>query len=359
MKNKIFIFLFIVFILITMSACSTGSESTIYDVSGNNFKIYDYDFEKYTNINLQGHTSNNIYGFSAKVKCSQPLVECTAVLKFYSSKGKLLASETVIESNLYDSNDIIELTATIDKNIYEETYKIDIVITGKSKEKQQNTNSASYPITLRYYNVSFLDGSTILASGKYKSDTLLAETEFVSPNQSGHVFYGWYLDKQLTKAAVFPVKISNDVNLYASWAKTKQTISCGSVKLKNWTNYPSKYTYSIAPTGFDYNKLEKLGYNVMRIKLTYDVYYEKDYDVPFDVGYAGAPKYSFCFTNSTAFTLSESKLTTSESKKQNEYETAILISAAKSGTWYLEFSTENIQNIVHVENIMVEYEFIK
>ena len=65
MKNKIFIFLFVILTLITFSACSveTGSNtnnSNLYDVSGNNFKVYDYDFEKYTNINLQGNTSRRI-----------------------------------------------------------------------------------------------------------------------------------------------------------------------------------------------------------------------------------------------------------------------------------------------------------
>ena len=47
--------------------------------------------------------------------------------------------------------------------------------------------------------------------------------------------------------------------------------------------------YDITPTGFDYDKLEKSGYRI-KIKVTYDVYYKKDYDVPFDVGYASLPK---------------------------------------------------------------------
>lgn len=358
MKNKFFIFLFTAFILITLSACSMESEPTLYEVNENNFEISDYDFTKYTNVTSSGQISHT-YGFSAKVKCSQPLTECTAVLNFYSNEEKLLASKTINKSNPYEANETIDLTATIEKNVYEKAYKIDISVIGKSKDNPQNTNNDSTPITLKYYDVSFFDGEILLKTEKYKSGEFLTEAKAYSPNKFGYVFYGWYTDKQLTRTAAFPVEVSNDVRLYADWLKTEQTITCKDIKIKNWSGYSAQHTYVVTPTGFDYDRLEKIGYNIMRIKVTYDVYYEKDYDILLDIGYAGAPKYSFYFTNSTGFTISKSKLTTQKTKYQAEYETTILISSAKNGTWHLEFSTENVQNIVHVENIKIEYEFVK
>ena len=67
--------------------------------------------------------------------------------------------------------------------------------------------------------------------------------------------------------------------------KLQDTITCENTTIKT-----SLASCIITPPGFDLEELNKRDYK-MSITVTYDVYYTKDWDVLFDIGYLGAPKY--------------------------------------------------------------------
>ena len=133
---------------------------------------------------------------------------------------------------------------------------------------------------------------------------------------------------------------------------------CVDCELKMWTGYNPAATYSITPTGFDYEELDKRGYR-MRIKVSYDVYYKKDYNVPYDIGYAGSPKYEVTLLTASGLGTGEQNLTTTTDSKSRSHSFAIQINDIKNTTLTLTFSTDNIQNIVYVKNIKIDYVCIK
>ena len=67
-------------------------------------------------------------------------------------------------------------------------------------------------------------------------------------------------------------------------------------KCQESTIKTSVSTYVITPVGFDLEELNKRGYK-MSIEVTYDVYYTKDWNSFFDIGYLGAPKYEVSILN--------------------------------------------------------------
>lgn len=173
-----------------------------------------------------------------------------------------------------------------------------------------------------------------------------------------HVFMGWYLDEQLTEAAVFPMEITFARTLYAKWLRVKNQSICKDVVLKNWEgNYPS-VDFPISPNGFDMDELAKQGYK-MNITVNYTVYYRKAYDVPLDIGYMGAPNYSVFLHNSQHMGVSHSDRRASKSSENKQLTLTGNITDIKNTSWTLNFSTENIQNKVYFENITVTYECYK
>ncbi len=116
----------------------------------------------------------------------------------------------------------------------------------------------------------------------------------------------------------------------------------------------SSVTYYITPTGFELNRLSEQGYT-MRISVSYEVYYKKDYNVLWDIGYAGSPKYEIYLLNDDGLGSIQENLTT---KKQKADRTISYISTATdllNTKITLTFSTDNIQNIIYFENIVVSY----
>ena len=232
------------------------------------------------------------------------------------------------------------------------------MITGESPNGDGSSDGDNIKIPLiTYYDVNFeTNGGSSIRSQEIRENGNLSEPN--EPYKDQYAFEGWYLDKQLTQAATFPLTIKGDTTLYAGWLRVEQVGTCKDAKIKFWGKNDFAATYSITPSGFDFDKLNKLGYK-FQITVTYDVYYKKDYDVPFDIGYAGAPKYEAYVINSSGNGFGDSDLSTSKSAKTRTIEFTARISDIQNEKWTLSFSTDNIQNLIYFENIVVEYKCVK
>ena len=117
-------------------------------------------------------------------------------------------------------------------------------------------------------------------------------------------------------------------------------------------------TYPITPVGFDFEELNKRGYK-MSIKVTYDAYYTKDWDVPWDIGYLGAPGYEVSILDDDLIGNIDANITaTLTSTTRTLTYTTDVVNLVGSKI-YLTFSSDNIQNILHFENISITYTCFK
>ncbi len=207
-----------------------------------------------------------------------------------------------------------------------------------------------------YHTVTFnTNGGTSVASKSIKKLESAPQT-----TKDGYIFDGWFRDKNLTEAVVYPLSISDDITLYAGWVKKEDTKTCSNCKIKFMDDsYSSNLSCNITPSGFDYDKLEHYGANGLTVTVTYTVYYRKDYDVWLDIGYAGSPKYEASISNSSGYGKFLSDLTTSTSSRTRTISLSTTFDYFKNGSLYLTFSTDNIQNVIYFKDITVTYECVK
>ena len=230
------------------------------------------------------------------------------------------------------------------------------MITGQTSNSGSKNDTTKIPL-VTYYKVNFdTNGGSSIKTQEIAANGKLSEPD--EPRKTQYAFEGWYLDKQLTQSATFPLTVKGDITLYAGWLRVEQTATCADAKIKFWGKNDFAAAYSITPSGFDFDKLNKLGYK-FQIKVTYDVYYEKDYDVPLDIGYAGSPKYEAYILNSKGMGYGDSDLSTTKSSKTRTIEVVAKITDIQDEKWTLSFSTDNIQNLIYFENITVEYKCVK
>lgn len=97
----------------------------------------------------------------------------------------------------------------------------------------------------------------------------------------------------------------------------------------------------------------------LQFNIVYDVRYTKDYHVPFDIGYAGAPQYKLSLINSSLQGYSEEKISAAGmwQGRTLSYNTPLMFSQGNQVE--LLFSTDNVQNILSFSNIVVTIEAIK
>ncbi len=133
---------------------------------------------------------------------------------------------------------------------------------------------------------------------------------------------------------------------------------CENCDLKLWADYSSTASYYITPTGFEMDKLANKNYK-MRITVSYSVYYEKDYDVWWDIGYAGAPEYDVYIVNSDLMGVEDKNLTTKTSSMTRSIVYQDWVTNIRNTRLTLTFNTNNVQNIVHIRNIKVTYKCYK
>lgn len=190
---------------------------------------------------------------------------------------------------------------------------------------------------------------------RIRSEKLIELSNPPSPYRFGYEFEGWYLDRQLSQSAVFPIKLKNDITLYAKWLKTGDVkkISDFSIKLSAKTS--SLESYDVTPRGFDVDRLNQLDRD-MTITVTYTVYYAKDYDVLWDIGYMGSPKYEIYLVGSSLSGNCDLSVNTSKSPEERTISMRIPANYLRDEKITLTFSTDNIQNIIYFEDIVVTYD---
>ena len=176
--------------------------------------------------------------------------------------------------------------------------------------------------------------------------------------RNGYLFNGWYLDAGLTTAAIFPLSIDNDMTIYAKWLKISDVQKCADASIKLSTKHNSSVYWYITPTGFDLDELSLREY-YLEITITYEVYYKKDYDVPFDIGYFGSPKYEAYILNSDNRGTIKENLSTNKEADKRTLTYKINAVDLKNQSITLKFSTDNVQNIIYFENININYQFKK
>lgn len=205
------------------------------------------------------------------------------------------------------------------------------------------------------YSVSFVtDGGTAIST---QNVSVIDFAPLTSKN--GYLFEGWYFDSGLSKRAIFPLTVEKPMTLYAKWLLIEDTSFCRSVKLKFMDDeYSFGASYDINPSGFDFNALGALGYK-MNITVTYDVRYTKDYNIPLDIGYVGSPKYEISIYDSNGQGQYQNDLGTSKNPDSRSISTQVSMNKLKNDTFTLKFSTDNVQNVIHFDNIVVKYECIK
>ena len=188
-----------------------------------------------------------------------------------------------------------------------------------------------------YHTVSFeTNGGTAVSSKSIKTLEKAPSTQ-----REGYVFDGWFRDKNLTVAVVYPLDIDADLTLYASWVKTNDEKLLSDCRVKFMDDdFSSALSCNITPSGFDYDRLEAHGANGLVITVTYSVYYRKDYDVWLDIGYAGSPKYEVAISNSDGQGKLKSDLSTSKSSETR----TISISTTFD---YFENDMEQIHSVVN------------
>ncbi len=174
-----------------------------------------------------------------------------------------------------------------------------------------------------------------------------------TPQKSNYTFNGWYTDSNCTVAYDFSRPVTTSFKLYAGFVLTTKTIKCQDIKLKALSGaYDNDETFALSLVGFDYDYLEKNNMG-LRFNITYTVKYKKDYDVLWDIGYAGAPKYELSLINSDFDGYFEVNLTTTTKGKQKNYIYTTPLYFTEGQQISLIFSTDNVQNIITVSDIVV------
>lgn len=177
-------------------------------------------------------------------------------------------------------------------------------------------------------------------------------------SRENYLFYGWYLDEQLTQPVVYPFVPTGNTTLYARWLKLQSSSQCRDVSIKLDDRYECNVSCTLAPNGYDLETLALLGYK-LRVEVHFEVKYKKDYDVWLDIGYMGAPKFTAAIVNSSNYGTVMDDVTAKETWTRMMVGYNTTAASMLNDTLYLQFSTTNMQNIIYFSEITVDYVFHK
>lgn len=126
--------------------------------------------------------------------------------------------------------------------------------------------------------------------------------------------------------------------------KLTDTFYCKNTSIKT-----TLVTYTIMPTNFDFDELDKRGY-VINITATYSVYYKKDWN---GILYLGAPKYETYLVPDLLTGVMEYGLKAPSSSTERSISLVEYPCNLKGKKIVLTFSTDNIQNIIYFKDIVI------
>lgn len=178
------------------------------------------------------------------------------------------------------------------------------------------------------------------------------------PSKTNYIFTGWYTDKTHSILYDFTRPVKNDFTLYAGYTLSYKKNTISDFRIKWDSDEKSSASYNITPYDFDENWLKNNGYGI-RITVKYSYYYVKDYNIPFDIGYAGSPKYELSIYNTEGVGYFEEDLTTKSESQNETYSVVSDISFIVNKDMFLKFSTDNVQNLIYFKNITVTVEAVK
>lgn len=180
-----------------------------------------------------------------------------------------------------------------------------------------------------------------------------------TPTRAGYLFDGWYFDTAFTNKALFPLEITNNMTLYAKWLKIEGEQQYKDIAIKMSLNQSGAKESYINLSELDLERLHELGYKI-KINISYEVKYIKEYDVAFDIGYMGAPLYevSIYRKDKVGDYFKDIKTTKTQTQETltSTWEPRMLINQTPLT---IGFSTDNIQNRILIRNIVISYECIK
>ena len=224
-----------------------------------------------------------------------------------------------------------------------------------SSNRVENKNEKD--LKSNYYTVEFItNGGTYIPSQEIKVGKYLKSVP--ETTKDGYLFEGWYFDPTFTQGATFPIQMDKDITIYAKWLKLQASQTFKDSEIDNKLLHISNVSYSLTPEGFNMDRLAELGYRI-RITVSYEVYYRKDYNSPFDIGYFGAPEFETYIKNETTTVAEHEKQTAKKQAVQKEISYSAKIAEVKDRKITLTFSTDNVQNIIYFENITAVYECYK
>ena len=173
--------------------------------------------------------------------------------------------------------------------------------------------------------------------------------------REGYVFCGWFYDMELSKAVKYPMVPEHDTTLYAKWTKGTDTqrFEDAAVQFSVENDYSFKADYFLDPGVMDVKMLADLGVYV-RIDVTYEVYYEKTYNMPLDIGYLGAPDHNVYILDIYDEGERWENLST-ETESKTETFSAVVSATKLANDLRLRLTTLNLQNVVYFKNISVTY----
>jgi uncharacterized repeat protein (TIGR02543 family) len=175
-------------------------------------------------------------------------------------------------------------------------------------------------------------------------------------SRAGYIFCGWYLDPELKTPVVYPMRLEKNVTLYARWSKATMSLVCddAAVQFDVDNDYSYKAERLITPTELDIEGLAAQGYYV-RVDVIYNVYYKKEYNVPMDLGYLGAPNHDVGIVDD----YDEGKIVAdlpTDKEPQAESVTAVFSAEDLLDTVLrLQLMTYNLQNVVYYTDIKVSF----
>ena len=138
--------------------------------------------------------------------------------------------------------------------------------------------------------------------------------------------------------------------------KLEDTQRCEDCFIKFSSSTDMSVSYYITPEGFEWKRLEEKGYK-MKITVSYDVYYKKDWNLSF--GYTGSPKYEVSVINSDGMGKIDDNMPTETKPRTRTLSFSSKIVDLKDTRLVLTFSTDNIQNIIYFNNIKIDYRCYK
>ena len=179
-------------------------------------------------------------------------------------------------------------------------------------------------------------------------------TEAPASEKDGQIFCGWYKDSELTSRVEYPLNLDKDITLYARWSNAEESIECSDAAVQ--FSYDNSYSYAASylatPKSLDLEALAAQGYYI-KIEASYNVYYEKDFESPFDIGYLGAPDHDVCIADIYDKGTYVKDTATSTTATAETISHVVSAEELSHTAYYLRLMTYNLQNIVYFTDVNI------